>query len=133
MMKPFNLEAAKAGKPIVTRDGRPVQFIAYVKDASSFDKLIVLVPQRLNVDYPNSILRFPDSGRYNDNIDNKYDLFMAPVKTKYWANVWRDCGVNMPGIFVGKSFKTEQEMLNNKCSLNGTYKYIKTLFFEIEE
>lgn len=28
-MKPFNLEQAKQGKPVVTRDGRPVRILAF--------------------------------------------------------------------------------------------------------
>ena len=32
-MKPFDLEAAKAGAPIVTRDGRSAKFIAHVAEA----------------------------------------------------------------------------------------------------
>jgi len=32
-MKPFNLEAALAGAPVVTRDGRPVKIAGYNPDA----------------------------------------------------------------------------------------------------
>ena len=42
-MKPFDLEAAKAGAPIVTRDGRPAKFIAHVAEAHPSQRLLVLI------------------------------------------------------------------------------------------
>ena len=46
-MKPFNLEAAKAGAPLVTRDGRPAKFIAHVAEAHPSQRLLVPLVQIL--------------------------------------------------------------------------------------
>ena len=81
-MKPFDLEAAKAGAPIVTRDGRPAKFIAHAAEAHLNQRLLVLIDGTV-------CTRF-ESGKYAASpahvSDN--DLFMAPVKRTVWANVY---------------------------------------------
>lgn len=42
-LKEFNLEEAKAGAPIQTRDGRPAKFIAHVPEAVDDCKIVVLI------------------------------------------------------------------------------------------
>ena len=69
-MKPFDLEAAKRGKPIVTRDGRPVKFIAHVPEAKS--EIIVCM-------IGGEVLLFQDSGAFVSTcVPEHLDLFMAP-------------------------------------------------------
>ena len=81
-MKPFDLEAAKAGAPLVTRDGRPAKFIAHVGEAHPRQRLVVLID--------GIVLTKFESGKYASSpahvSDN--DLFMAPVKRTVWANVY---------------------------------------------
>ena len=81
-MKPFNLQAAKAGAPIVTRDGRPAKFIAHVAEAHPSQRLLVLID--------GCVLAKFENGKYASSpahvSDN--DLFMAPVKRTVWANVY---------------------------------------------
>ncbi len=81
-MKPFDLEAAKAGAPIVTRDGRPAKFIAHVAEAHPNQRLLVLVG--------GAVCRHFEEGRcmLNPDSESPYDLFMAPVKRTVWANVY---------------------------------------------
>lgn len=43
LLRPFDLDAAKRGEPICTRDGSPAKFIAHVPEATPiFDRVIVL-------------------------------------------------------------------------------------------
>lgn len=42
-MKPFDLEAAKRGEPITTRDGRSVRFLAYVPEAGEDARIVAMV------------------------------------------------------------------------------------------
>ena len=81
-MKPFNLEAAKAGAPIVTRDGRPAKFIAHVAEAHPSQRLLVLIDGAVHAKF--------ESGKHASSQNNvfKSDLFMAPVKRTVWANVY---------------------------------------------
>lgn len=46
-MKPFNLEAAKRGEPIITRDGRKAKFVAYVPEAEEFQQVLVLIDSHI--------------------------------------------------------------------------------------
>ena len=81
-MKPFDLEAAKAGAPLVTRDGRPAKFIAHVAEAQPSQRLVVLIDGGVYTKF--------ESGKYAASpahvSDN--DLFMAPVKRTVWVNVY---------------------------------------------
>ena len=81
-MKPFDLQAAKAGAPIVTRDGRPAKFIAHVAEAHPNQRLLVLVG--------GAVCRHFEEGRcmLNPDSESPYDLFMAPVKRTVWVNLY---------------------------------------------
>ena len=81
-MKPFDLQAAKAGAPIVTRDGRPAKFIAHVAEAHPNQRLLVLIR--------GIVYRHFEGGRcmLNPGDESPYDLFMAPVKRTVWVNLY---------------------------------------------
>ena len=81
-MKPFDLEAAKAGAPLVTRDGQPAKFIAHVAEAHPSQRLLVLIDGAVHAKF--------ESGKHASSQNNvfKSDLFMAPVKRTVWANLY---------------------------------------------
>ena len=84
-MKPFNLEAAKAGAPLVTCNGRPAKFIAHVAEAQPSQRLVVLIDGGVYTKF--------ESGGYSKNPAHvsSYDLFMAPVKRTVWVNLYGGC------------------------------------------
>ena len=74
-MKPFNLEAALAGHPVQTRDGRTVtQLVKF--DAVSPRPLIGVVD--------GTIYAWPANGVLEPGITHHDDLIMAPVKKTGW-------------------------------------------------
>ena len=77
-MKPFNLEAAKAGDPIVTRDGREAKFIAYVPEVGNYEQIVILIDK--------VIFSYPIRGNVFDTQKSESDLFMAPKKRVVWVN-----------------------------------------------
>lgn len=81
-MKPFDLEAAKAGAPLVTRDGRPAKFIAHVGEAQPSQRLVVLIDGGVYTKF--------ESGKYSSSPAHvsENDLFMAPVKRTVWVNLY---------------------------------------------
>lgn len=81
-MKPFDLEAAKRGEPLVTRDGRKAKFIAYVPECRAGYRLIVKVE---GMDYCSL---YYDEGQLAGEGKSDPDLFMAPVKREGWINVY---------------------------------------------
>lgn len=83
-MKPFDLEAAKRGEPIVCRDGTPAKFIAHVPEAVSSAQVLVLIGRDVH------LLRA--NGAEKSKSDGGNDLFMAPKKRTVWVNVYPDPG-----------------------------------------
>ena len=84
-MKAFNLEEAKAGKPICTRDGVVVEFIAHVPGAVYNNRVIVLHQQS------GMLLTTTEEGHYyvNTSKDGR-DLFMQSTKRTVWVNLYKD-------------------------------------------
>lgn len=72
-MKPFDLEAAKRGEPLITRDGRPAKFVAYVPEADGSHCVVVFI------DGTKIPMILTKSGKFYDtDVENGADLFMAP-------------------------------------------------------
>lgn len=70
-MKPFDLEAAKRGEPIVTRDGRKAKFIAHVPEANKDSQVVFLVGSDLYIRQTSGL------GKRKTTY-SELDLFMAP-------------------------------------------------------
>ena len=86
-LKPFDLEAAKAGKPVCTRDGRKARIICF--DAKRMHQpIIALITQYNGVEY---IETYYSNGRFNDDINSQSDgdLMMLPDKKVGWVNVYK--------------------------------------------
>jgi hypothetical protein len=76
-MKPFNLEQALAGKPVVTRDGRPVKIAGYNPDAFDGKKVIGWVGKDAEM--------WQENGQYYGSVYAcNFNLFMAPTERKEW-------------------------------------------------
>ena len=70
-MRPFNLEAAKAGAPLVTRNGRRARVVAHVPEADEGYRLIVYI------DGDGGVTDLCDSGRVDDRYQYPSDVFLA--------------------------------------------------------
>ena len=90
-LKEFDLEAAKAGKPVCTRDGAKARIICF--DAKSDAPIIALITTDDGTEIAFDYLS--DGTFFNsENPDN--DLIMLPEKKEGWVNVYRDCdGANI--------------------------------------
>ena len=91
-MKPFNLEAAKAGKPVCTRDGRKARIICfdYKGDANAYPILALISTINLSGVPSEIIAKYTEDGRYAkyNNVENNEDLMMLPEKKEGWVNVY---------------------------------------------
>ena len=84
-MKEFNLERAKAGKPVCRRDGKKARIICY--DAKSDRPIIALV------EYENGeegICNYHTNGSFFLNKGDERDLMMAAEKHEGWVNIYHD-------------------------------------------
>ena len=75
-MKPFDLEAARAGAPVQTRDGRAVRIVCFdVKDEYPILALVKIFDGR------EVTLKVSEKGIEKDCAHN--NLVMAPIKKKH--------------------------------------------------
>ena len=88
-LKPFDLEAAKAGKPVCTRDGRKARIISCSLRNKNFPIAAIVEDEEENV------YQFEANGVCDEH-DENLDLMMYPEKKEGWVNVYRDCdGANI--------------------------------------
>lgn len=83
-MKPFNLQEALAGKPVVTRDGRKVTEIKHFKTATdSYQDVVAVVAGRIQ--------EFTLSGSFYSmgGALSTYDLFMDSTQKTGWINLYK--------------------------------------------
>lgn len=84
--KPFNLEAAKAGEPIVTLDGRKARFVAHVPEAKSAN-CVIAIPEGKET----PLIYSEDGRRFSSGPMANLDLLMAPKpKRTVWVNLWNE-------------------------------------------
>jgi|GEM_PF-1386944 len=126
-MKPFDLEKALAGHPLVTRDGRKVLDFHYFKVMTKYIFPIYAAIESIGNDPYFSQFRIDGSALRNEE-ESSLDLFLDSTKKTYWVNVYES---EIKTIFIGKVFDNEKEC--SESSWAHDLKKIKTISFEIEE
>jgi len=109
-MKPFNLTDAIAGKPVVTRNGKPITEIHLFKECKSKYNVCAVIEGDIN--------NFTLDGKFWKDRDaiHEYDLFMASEKKTVWVNVYklkREDYNNSTKLSYGH-FNTKEEALSYK-------------------
>lgn len=123
-LKPFDLEAAKAGKPVCTRDGRKARIICF--DAKC-NKPIVALIYDCNKE---TVLQYLENGRFFVDQIDKYDLMMLPEKKEGWVNVYKSYNVGKKIPCMASIYPTKEEA--KKSSVVG-FDYVDTVKIEWEE
>ena len=110
-MKEFNLELAKAGYSVQTRDGRPVRILCY--DVKGHDyPIMALVTEADNKEMP---YLFTSTGHINNTvIESRLDLFMAPTKKEGWVNIYPNKPLETLRKQVSEIYDSEKEALRYK-------------------
>lgn len=123
--KPFDLEAAKAGKPVCTRDGRKARIISFDRHGEDCP-IIALVVDSKNAECE-EVIDYTLDGICNENIinHNKYDLMMFTRKKEGWINIYKDFEDT-----VCCAYLTKEDALKNRSI---EYGYITTIKIEWEE
>ena len=100
-LKEFDLEAAKAGKPVCTRDGRKARIICF--DAKGDPCPIIALVEENNIE---SAYRYDKNGQ-NAYKKSELDLMMLPEKKEGWVNVLEGTAGK---VYVGNDiYRTEDE------------------------
>lgn len=123
-LKPFDFEAAKAGKPVCTRDGRKARIICF--DAKC-NKPIVALIYDCNKE---TVLQYLENGRFFVDQIDKYDLMMFPQKKEGWVNVYKSYNVGKKTPCIASIYPTKEEA--KKSSVVG-FDYVDTVKIEWEE
>ena len=114
-MKPFNLEEALAGKPVVTRDGRKVTELYLFKTAGTNYSLHVCINKSLE--------SYTQEGKfYNTDRESIHDLFMEEPIIERWVNIYHDVKDNT--LWIGDIFSNYDDAIHS--SRNNQH-YIKTI------
>lgn len=126
-LKKFDLEAAKAGKPVCTRDGRKVRIISF--DRKFLFKgvsypIIALVEDTAKEE---TIYGYNEKGKVIIENDTPYkdDLMMLPQKKEGWINLFKN---NHEDILAAGVFPSREEAVSN-CPPS----YLGTIKIEWEE
>lgn len=84
-MKPFDLEKAKAGAPLRTREGFRARIVCFDADNDRFP-IVALLKSDNGKEYPAS---FTKEGRFSDGeVDSSNDLLMEGIKKEGWINIY---------------------------------------------
>lgn len=125
-MKPFDLERALAGDPVVTRDGRKVDEIVLLQKALNTDYCLIVVIAGYLCAY------FATGSKGRSELARPSDLFMDTVKKTLYQNIFKN--ENGDGYWSGKLCDTKEEtnkrLLENSSLRN---QFIKVAEIEIEE
>ena len=123
-LKPFDLEAARQGKPVCTRDGRKARIICFDAKRKDEKNIIALIPSK---EYPEfeDLIAYPNNGNYHGGHENDGDLMMLTKKKEGWLNIYKDFEDRICCIY-----KTKEEALEKKETEDD---YITTVKIEWEE
>lgn len=106
-MKEFDIELAKAGHPVQTRDGRPVRIICFDRKDNYYPIVALIKDNDTKEELLNS---FTEDGRhYTYRYDAPEDLFMAPNKKEGWINIYDNKE-------VGYVYDSKEEAITNICT-----------------
>jgi hypothetical protein len=120
-MKKFDLDKAKDGHPLITRDGNDVLEFKYFKHNKSWQCSITFTTEKYGIEF---------SDVYGCSIDDSSrDLFLKTMKTEYHANLFLDPLTQV--VTLGNPYLSYAEALQ-ECKEDGR-EYIKTISYEIEE
>ena len=131
-LKPFDIQKAREGKPVCTRDGRKARILCY--DLKGAEYPIVAAVETRDC-FAESICGYDKNGRFDHNTENNNDLMMLSEKKEGWINVYKreseyicenECNVST-GIAV---YKSEGEAKRN---IDKSAIYINTIKINWEE
>ena len=107
-MKPFNLEQALAGAPVVCRKGYPIVEIKYLQTSCQL-AVVRKEPDDKLISY-----FVPCDGKLGDTIEYATDLFMAPIKKEGWINIYHKQSDLVIALTGENVYSTEKEALDSR-------------------
>lgn len=116
-MKPFNLEQAKAGAPVCTRDGQPARIICYDLKGYKNYPILALVESPVGVE---ATVSYALNGHHALDSDTSIDLMMASVKREGWVNLYT-CPSGATATDQCTLYQSEKEARSQILKNSGVY------------
>lgn len=109
-MKTFDLEKAKAGAPVCTREGFKARIVCFDVDNDKFP-VVALIKDSINSnEYPVSLTK---EGRFSDGEkDSPADLCMVGEKKEGWINIYE----TFMERCIGAVHKSKEEAMRMKVN-----------------
>ena len=126
-MKPFNLEQAKAGAPVCTRDGQPARIVCYDLKGLKNYPIIALVESPVGVE---ATVSYALDGHHSLDSETGADLMMASVKREGWVNLYT-CHSGATATDQCTLYQSEKEARSQILKDSGVY--VATVKIEWEE
>lgn len=116
-MKEFDLEKAKAGHPVCTRDGKEARILCF--DRIGHYPIVALVKEAGD----ETIFSYNKKGRFsNDGRKCMCDLFMKAVKREAWINLYKDKDERLfPGLNLFEFEKEAKDRMESGEKSNRLY------------
>ena len=130
-LKEFDLEAAKSGKPVCTRDGRKARLICFDKKGAY--PIVALVNDYNEEEY---IKNYDEFGKKFIGGETSDDLMMLPEKKEGWINIY-DADTTFRYV-DGRVYETKDEAVQKAKEeiakeLRGKNEYVDTIKITWEE
>lgn len=116
-LKPFDLQAARSGKPVCTRDGRKARIICFDSKNDPRRPIVALVEHNDN----ELLYEYTIEGkeRFSHIITTgTSDLMMIPEKKEGWVNLYRD--EESKRVYCGEFIFSEREKAEKHYECNDT-------------
>ena len=126
-MKPFNLEQAKAGAPVCTRDGQPVRIVCYDLKGYKSYPILALIENMVGAE---ATLSYALNGHHSLKSETGIDLMMASVKREGWVNLYT-CHSGATATDQCTLYQSEKEARSHILKGNGVY--VATVKIEWED
>ena len=111
-LKPFDIQKAREGKPVYTRNGRKARIICFDKQEGL--PIVALIETKKNGRVSEEIASFYINGHaISADTDSKHDLMMLPEKKEGWMNIYSNGYNHKVGALI---YNSKEEALNNKES-----------------
>lgn len=114
-MKPFDLEQALAGKPVVTRRGVEVTQLHLFNIVNIY---------KLGAVVEGEFIQYTIQGEFREDHETGWDLFMASESKFLWINLWQQLHEN--GNYQ-TTVHTREDLADLEIENNVTLKHIQKL------
>ena len=126
-MKKFDLELAKAGHPVQTKNGKNARIICF--DAKYTCYPIVALVEMNGFE---KVSLYTNEGKRHTDLERDLDLIMALEKHEGWVNVYRDADTGLPycGKFI---YPSESDAVTHNDHADASDKKVSITKIEWEE